>query len=581
MERKPSRLRRAPAPLLSARVERSGPMQFTRREMLATAGATALLAPLNGLRAQASGSAFEGIVPRVRAFAESVLAFNGFPGVSIALAGPGGWSAAFAVGLADLDRRTPASPDQLFQIGSITKSLTAMALFALAGRGRLDLDARVQNLLPEVPLPPVPISLRHLIEHSSGLPNSLEQSPFLDIPGGRLWSAFEPGSRYSYCNLGYTLLGMIVERASGLPWPRALETLVLRPIGMDKARPVIRIADRALYAIGHVRFREDVPWLPQARLAEARWMDVHTAAGSVAATAPDMVAYLRALADLGRGRGGRLFSDALAERYRTPTIASSHGPGARYGNGLATIDLGGRPAFRHTGGMIGFSSAMTLDAAAGAGCYASVNVGGAAGYRPIEINEYALALIRAAAAGSELPQPPPPRRAPAVSEPARLAGRWLGSEGREFTVVERRGQLFIASGGIERPLIVSGENELATDHPELGPNELSFEPGDTPFIRIGGRLFGREAPAASDVPPRLAALTGSYYSTSAWSPRINVFASGNRLFLGTYEVTEARDGSWRFSHPNLIAERIWFRNEVGGRPQDLNFSGTRFARLPT
>jgi CubicO group peptidase (beta-lactamase class C family) len=556
-------------------------MQFTRREMLATAGAAALIAPLAGVRAQSAPSAFAGIVPRVRTFAESVLAYNGFPGIAIALVGPNGWSAAVATGFADLDRRLPASPDQLFQIGSITKSLTAMALFVLADRGRLDLDGRVQHLLPEVPLPPVPISVRHLLEHSSGLPNSLEESPFLDVPGGRLWSAFEPGSRYSYCNLGYTLLGMIVERASGLPWPRALEALVLRPIGMDRAKPVVRIADRALYATGHVRFHEDVPWLPHGRLTPARWMDVHTAAGSVAATAPDMVAFLRTLVQLGRGDGSRLFSDALAERFGTPTIASSHGPGARYGNGLATIDVGGRPAFRHTGGMIGFSSAMTLDPAAGAGCYASVNVGGAAGYRPIEITEYALALVRAAAAGDPLPDPPQPRRAPAFAEPARLTGRWLGPDRREFTIIERDGQLFVAAGGSERPLLVVGENELATDHPGLAPHELTIEPGDMPFIRIGGSIFGREVPPAGEIPLRLAALTGSYYSTGAWSPRIDVHASGDRLFLGTFQVTEAGDESWRFSHPNLIAERIWFQNEVAGRPQDLNFSGTRFTRVPS
>jgi len=234
-------------------------MQFTRREMLGTTGAALLLGPLGGLRAQPAPPAFADIVPGVRAFTEAVLAQNGFPGVAVSLVGPNGFSAAFAAGLADLDRRVPASPDQLFQIGSITKSLTAMALFALAGRGRLDLDGRVQDLLPEVPLPPEPISVRNLLEHSSGLPNSLDESPFLDVPGGRLWTGFEPGSRYSYCNLGYTLLGMIVERAAGMPYPPAMRSLVLTPIGMASAKPVVRGEDRALYATGHTRFRDDIP----------------------------------------------------------------------------------------------------------------------------------------------------------------------------------------------------------------------------------------------------------------------------------------------------------------------------------
>lgn len=320
--------------------------------------------------------------------------------------------------------------------------------------------------------------------------------------------------------------------------------------------------------------------MPGARLASARWMDVHTAAGSVAATADDMVAYLRMVVALGRGKGAPLFSDPLAERYRTPTIASSHGPGGRYGNGLATVDGGGRLWLRHTGGMIGFSSAMTVDSAAEAGCYASVNVGGAAGYRPIEVTEYAIALVRAAAAGQALPTAPAPRRPAAFGEPARIAGRWVAPSGREFSIVERGGELWVATGGVERPLRVAGDNELATDHPLLAPQELVFEPGETPFLRIGGDRFGREAGAARPAEPRLAALTGSYYSPGAWSSRISVFASGDRLFLGTYRVIEAADGSWRFADPNLASERIWFEHPSGGRPQNLNLSGTRFARLP-
>jgi len=554
-------------------------MRFTRREILGAAGAAALVAPLDGLRSQPTLPALAGVAPRVRAFAEAVLEQNGFPGVSIALVGPA-YSAAFAAGFADLDSRTAATPDQLFQIGSITKSMTAMAVFVLAGRGRLDLDGKVQDLLPEVPLPPEPITVRHLLEHSSGLPNSLEPSPFLDVPGGRLWTGFEPGSRYSYCNLGYTLLGLIIERASGMSFARALQSLVLRPIGMAAAEPVVRSADRARYANGHVRLRGDVPWLAGAPLTEARWLDVHTAAGSVGATARDMVHYLRQLVSLGRGKGSPLFSDALAERYRTPTIASTHGPGARYGNGLAVLDVGGALSLRHTGGMIGFSSAMTVDPAAGVGCYASVNVGGAGGYRPIEITEYAVSLLRAAAAGGVLPAAPEPRRAGPVAEPARFAGRWLAADRREFTVVERAGSLFVSSGGTERPLVAAGPRAVATDHPGLAPYILSLDAGETPLLRLGGTMFGRGSPPPTPAAdPTLAALAGDYYSAASWDPRSSVYAIGSRLFADSTELIAAPDGSWRSTEPGLASERLWFQSPIGGRPQIANVSGTRFARV--
>jgi CubicO group peptidase (beta-lactamase class C family) len=558
-------------------------MDFNRRQMLGGAGAAMLLGPAAARAAQAppAPAGFAAIAPRVRAFARAVLARNGFPGVSIALVGPGGWSSALAVGYADLDSRTLATPHQLFQIGSITKSLTGMALFVLAGRGRLDLDAKAQDLLPDVPLPPEPITVRNLLEHSSGLPNTVEPTPFLTVPGGRLWTGFAPGSRYSYCNLGYTLLGLIIERASGMPFARAMETLVLRPIGMAGAKPVIHSADRALYAEGHVRLREDIPWLPRAALTEARWLEVHTAAGSVAASAHDMVPYLRRIVELGRGKGAPLFSDALAERYRTPTIASTHGPGARYGNGLALLDVGGAPAYRHTGGMIGFSSAMTVDAAAGVACHASVNVGGAGGYRPIEISEYGVALLRAAAAGRPLPPAPQPQGPRPITEPARFAGRWLGTDGREFTIADRGGALFVASGGTERPLVAAGTRGVGTDHHRLAPYVLTLEPGDTPILRLGSALFGRgAAPALPAVDPALEALAGDYYSPGEWDGRVSVYAVGRRLFLGMEEIVAAPDGSWRAAaEGNLTVERVWFEDRVAGRPQNLNLSGSRFYRV--
>jgi CubicO group peptidase (beta-lactamase class C family) len=232
------------------------------------------------------------------------------------------------------------------------------------------------------------------------------------VPGGRLWTGFAPGSRYSYCNLGYNLLGAVVERASGMPYPAALTALVLRPLGMTGAVPTFRTADRARYAAGHSRFRDDLPWLPGAKLAPARWYEFENAAGSVAATTADMVRYLRFLAGVAQGKGAPLFSDALAMRFGQATIdMPGRKPGARYGNGLVTHDVDGGACFNHTGGVVGFSTAFNLDRATGVGAYASVNVGGAGNYRPTEVTEYAVSLLRAAHAGRPLPaERGPPHR---------------------------------------------------------------------------------------------------------------------------------------------------------------------------
>jgi CubicO group peptidase (beta-lactamase class C family) len=544
------------------------------------AGAAAIAEPL--LAATAVGAQSDAnaeIVQRVRAFAAADLADKGFPGMALALVGTRGFTSTLAIGLADLERRVPARPDQLFQIGSITKSLTAMALFVLAEGGKLDLDARVQDLLPEHPLPPEPITLTHLLEHSSGIPNGLDNPAYIQAPGGRLWTGFTPGSRYSYCNLGYGLLGAVMEQASGMPFPVALETLVLKPLGMTHAVPLFRASDRGAHATGHVRFREDIPWLAKARLAPARWFDFSHAAGSVSATAADMVRYLEFVSQLARGRGAPLFSDRLAERFRTPTIASSP-PGARYGNGLHTLEIEGHSCFRHTGGVLGFSSAFTLDREAGVGCYASVNIGSAGNYRPTEITEYAVALLRAAGRGEPLPTARGPKPAPPITEAARVVGQWLSADGRSLTITDRAGALVVASAGRERPLRAGGSTSFVTDHPALDPYTLVFN-NDFSVLRLGSRLFGRGSPPPARPPStRLAPLAGTYYNPGSWSTRPRTFVVGDRLFLGNEELLEAADGSWRFKGSSLASERVWFQHAIAGRPQVLNVSGTLFDRMP-
>jgi CubicO group peptidase (beta-lactamase class C family) len=564
-------------------------MEITRRDWLglaSAAGAAALAEPLMAqtksgqiLTAGVNGRDYAPVVNRLKTFAAQEMADKSLPGMSVALVAPDGFSAAFASGFADLDRRIPATPDQLFQIGSITKSLTALTLFVLADRGKLDLDARVQDLLPEHPLPPEPITITHLLEHSSGLPNSLSDSLFLAVPGDRLWSGFAPGSRYSYCNLGYAYLGAVIEKASGMPFAQALQALVLRPLGMNKTVPVMRTLDRAAFVSGHVRFRDDVPWLPGARLTPARWAEFHNPAGSVAASARDMVQFLRFMGLLANGKGAPLFSDAMAERFSTPTIASSHGPGARYGNGLATLDVEGRPSFRHTGGMPGFSSSFTVDRQSGVGCYASVNVGSASGYRPTEITELAVGLLNAAAAGKALPPVAGPKPSPPVKDAERMVGRWLAPGGPELGIAERGGGLFVTSGGREHRLRQTSGTVFITDHPALYPYALVLMEGATPTLRMGNRLLGRGQPPSVATSPRLAALAGAYQTGSIWTSRRTVFAAGDQLFVGTDEAFEAPDGSWRFKNPDLLGERVWFQHMVGGRPQTLNFSGTSYSRL--
>jgi len=558
-------------------------MVINRRTWLGGLGA-AVAVPAVGRAAAArviapgTSPPFRAAADRLAAFAAAELAAQDLPGMTVALRAADGQGATIYAGYADLTARQPVGPDDLFQIGSISKSLVAMAIYALAGQGKLDLDAPAVKYVPELPLADRSITLVQLLAHTAGLAGNAP--PFPAVPGGRLWSATPPGQRFSYSNSGYDMLAHIIEAASGQRFDIALTRLVLRPLGMVAAEAVIRTSDRARYARGYQPLRGDLTSFPDSPMAEAAWLDIDRAAGSVASTAGGMLPYLAYLGRLAKGDGAPLFAPAFARRFAEPVAASEDfGLGARYGAGLATFDIEGSPAFFHTGGMIAFSSAMGVDRASGAGCFASVNVR-ARNYRPRSTVRYAISLMRALADGKPLPDAPAIVPIAPVEDAVRYAGRYIGPAG-DAIVVGADAMTLVADGTRARAK-QGGPSRLASDHPaNVG---LDFEgEASAPFARVwrGGVLYGRDAalpqPPAS---PQFAKLAGVYRSNDPWTGGVEVFARGNSLVIdgASGVIVLHADGSWRFVDPAAQTERVWFEAPVGGRPQRLNLSGELLLR---
>ena len=528
--------------------------------------------------------AFRAVLAALGDFAAADLVAHGFPGMTIAVRAADGQTATLALGQADLATRTPVRADHLFQIGSISKSLVALALYTLAGQGRLGLAAPVAAVVPEVWLEDRAVTIAQLLAHSAGLPDNSPMFP--PVPGGKLWSATPPGSHFSYSNAGYDLLALVVERVTGMRYDRALTALVLEPLGMRSAVPVIRTADRGRFAAGYVPFDGDVAWFPHAPLAPGVWLDIDRAAGSVAATAGDMVRYLGFVAGLAQGRGAPLFSAALAQAFATPVIDSAEfGKGARYGAGLATVDIDGTPAFHHTGGMLVFSSAFHVDRATGAGVFASVNIG-ETGYRPRQVTAYGVRLLRALAAGTAAPSSPAIVGVPAIDHAADFAGRFVGpggdaiviavaGEGLSLTVAGRHGRLK-ASGDASS---ASGGASFAS---EAHRDSLAFvgDDGRRDRVWFGDVLYGRDAAVAQPVADRaLVALAGVYRSNDPWVGSASIVARGDTLVVeGGGPLRRVADGSWRFADA-ASTERVWFECPVAGRPQRLNVSGSTMLRF--
>lgn len=147
-------------------------------------------------------------------------------------------------GLANLEQHTEVTPDTDFRLASVSKQFTAAAILLLAEDGKLRLDDSIRHWLPSLPATTDKVTLRQLLDHTGGLidyedlipPAQTSQVSDQDVL--RLLSAtprnyFAPGSAYRYSNSGYVLLGLVVEKASGLSLQDFLKQRIFAPLHMD------------------------------------------------------------------------------------------------------------------------------------------------------------------------------------------------------------------------------------------------------------------------------------------------------------------------------------------------------------
>ena len=325
-------------------------MAITRRAFTAGALGAALSARLAAPAFAQGSPALAGAIAAIRAHGEDHLRQFDLPGLTLGLTTPGGFSTVLDFGFANRDNRAPITPDTLFQIGSISKSMTAAVIHQLAAEGKLKLTDRAGALFPAVRLPRGnTITVQHLLDHAAGLPD--DAPLFAD---GGLWTGYAPGTHWLYSNTGYDLLGKIAETAGGKPLDRLLAERIFAPLGMTRSRGAIVGPDRMLYAQGYEPADLTVPFVRGAPLAPAAWVDVTFGAGSVASTAGDMIRWLRSLADAAQGRGGLGLGPAQAKAF-TAHFVPSDSPALSYGNGLMHVGEGRRSYLHHTGGMVSFS----------------------------------------------------------------------------------------------------------------------------------------------------------------------------------------------------------------------------------
>jgi CubicO group peptidase (beta-lactamase class C family) len=202
------------------------------------------------------------------------------PGCAVGLSDQGRIVLERAYGMADLEHLVANRPDTIFEAGSVSKQFTAAAVLLLAQEGRLSLDDEARKYVPELPHDGTPLTIRNLLQHTSGLrdwgniaamagwPRTTRvhtHAHVLDIVSRQRALNFEPGTDWSYSNTGYNLAAIIVSRVSGVPFPEFTRTHIFEPLGMtrtswrDDYQRIVR--DRALaYQVRDGAFEQDMPF---------------------------------------------------------------------------------------------------------------------------------------------------------------------------------------------------------------------------------------------------------------------------------------------------------------------------------
>lgn len=516
----------------------------------------------------------------------------GAPGLTLALADRNGLLRNSQYGFADVKAGLRVSPQTLFEIGSISKSFVAIAILQLAEEGKLDLHKPVTNYLPwlKIETKYAPFTTHHLLSHTSGLSGV----PLLmRVAGTTLRVGFEPGTRWVYSNIGYVLLGFLIEAIDKKSFAESLRLRVLLPLGMISSAPVVSNEIRERLAVGYSPLQADRPFPLRGKLGEAPWIEVPEAAGSVAATASDMGNYLQMLLNGGVGTKGRVLSEKSFELFTKPVIKSPfRGEDASYAYGLWVSDNNGHTLLRHTGGMVAFSSAMFADVTDGLAAFASVNAARLpGGYRPIAVIRYALALLSATSRAQELPAPPPPLPSPTIVKNASdYAGTFTlssSSEDRKLGLVSEGEQLILQHAGSRIVLEQAGRDSFLVKHPDFELFTLGFGREKNVVVEAfhGASWWTNErysGPKKFEYPKEWEAYTGHFHSDSPWygSGRL-VIRKGQLLINGEQPIVPVEPNVFPPAGDPSDADRITFDMFANGQAMRLNYSGIEFFRAFT
>ncbi|HEY0967020.1 MAG TPA: serine hydrolase domain-containing protein [Opitutaceae bacterium] len=349
------------------------------------------------------------------------------PGVVIAVSQNGKIILTRAYGRADLEHDLPNTDTTLFESGSVSKQFTAAAVVLLAQQGKLALSDDLRKHIPEIPDYGTPITLRHLLNHTSGLrdwgslasiagwPRELRshsQDHVIDILRRQRGLNYTPGDRYSYTNSGYNLLAIIVTRVSGMPFAEFCRVNLFEPLGLkhtqwrDDHTRIVKNRATAYSTRSDGSYAIDQPI-----------EDVHGNGGLIT-TLADLITWNEAIA------ANKLGGPGFTEEMQRNGILNN-GNKIDYASGLMVGTHRRVPEVAHTGSTSGYRAFLARYPVQGLGIALLANAGnvnpGALGRQVADIFlGDAVGPVPVAAA----PEPPPPAPTLTAAELAPLVGEY-------------------------------------------------------------------------------------------------------------------------------------------------------------
>ena len=543
-------------------------MRFSRASLILVVALAAAPAPGGAQQAAAASRPGSNSLPRI----DSLFARwnrNDTPGCAVGVSRDGRQVHATAYGMADLEHDVRATPTTIYEAGSVSKQFTAAAVVLLAQQGRLSLDDDVRTHVPELPDYGTPITIRHLLNHTSGLRDwgsvagiagaprgarTYTHAHVLDIASRQKSLNYKPGAAYSYTNTGYNLLAIIVDRVSGMPFAEYTRTQLFEPLGMKNTQwrdDYTRIVKgRAVaYAPRGGGYAMDMPF-----------ENVH-GNGGLLTTVRDLLLWTE---NLETGRvGGASF---LREMHRQATLTS--GREITYASGLMVQRYNDVPEVVHTGTTAGYRAFLARYPQQRVAVALLCNNGGA---NPSTLGHAIADVFLGAAA----------RPAAAVSAPAGVAvppeelrakaGLYRNPQtGESIRLVAADGVLRIDRGA---SLIPTSRTVFQVGN---GTRRFTFEPvqgNPRPRIRETNdpdeALVYEPVPEFTPTPADLGAYVGEYYSADAEVSLVAAVENGalvlrrrpaTRIAL-TPVYADAFDGS---------LGRVRFMRDAAGRITELS-----------